>query len=93
MPQPDVHQDRACPGANEEIPVQPTQCRHSFEHTQFFQDTRGVRPKHHTHAHLAKFVRPFVDCRVDACAVKRDGGGHAADSTTDDADVQSVQVH
>jgi hypothetical protein len=29
---------------------------------------RGVRPKHHTHAHLAKLVRPFVDCRVDACA-------------------------
>ena len=93
MSQPDIHQDRACSGANEEMLVRPAQCRHSFEQTQFLQDTRGVGPKHHTRAHLAQLVRPLVDRCVDARAVKRDGRGYAADSTTDDADIQSVQVH
>jgi hypothetical protein len=30
---------------------------------------------------------------VDARAMKRDGCGYAADSTADDADIQSLQVH
>ena len=93
MAQPDIHQDRACPGANEEMLVRSAQCRHSFEQTQFLQDARGVGPEHHARAHLAQFVRPLVDRCVNACAMKRDGRGYAADSAADDADIQSVQVH
>src|SRR5665213_1091921 len=93
MSQPDIHQDRARPGANDEVLVPPAQCRYSFEQTQFLQHTRGVGPEHHTRAHFAKLVRPFVDRCVDACAMKRDGRGYAADSTTDDADIESKMTH
>ena len=93
MAQSDVHQDRACTGPNEETVVRPAQRHHSFEQPQFLQHTRGVGPKHHARAHLAKFVRSFVDRCIDACAVKRDGRGYAADSTTDDADIEFKITH
>lgn len=69
------------------------QRHHSFEQSQFVQHTRCVGPEHHARSDLAKFVRPFVDRRMDACAVKRDGRGNAADSTTDDADIESEITH
>src|SRR5579862_6033065 len=89
----DVHQDRACTGPNEKTVIRAAQRHYSFEHPQFLQHTRGVGPKHHARAHFAKFVRPFVDRCIDACAVKGDGRGHAADSTTDDADIEFKRCH
>src|SRR5271165_5186279 len=91
--EPDIHQDRARARANEEMLVRPAQRRYSLEQPQFLQHTRGVGPKHHTRAYLAKLVRPFVDRCFDTCAVKRDGCGYAADTTTDGADIEFKMTH
>src|SRR5580704_640127 len=88
MTQPDIHQDLACPGANEEMLVRSTQRRDSFEQTQFLQDARCVGPEHHACAHFAKFIRPLVDRCLNACAMKCNSRRNAADAATDDADAE-----
>src|SRR5579862_5884674 len=93
MTQPDIHQDRAGPGANEEMPVRSTQWGDSFEQTQFLQDARCVGPEHHACAHLAQFIRPLIDRCLNACAMKRDSRRNAADAATDDADVEFTMTH
>jgi hypothetical protein len=64
-----------------------------FEQPQLSQHTRGIGPRHHARAYFAQFRRSLINRGVEARAVERYSGCHAADSAADDADIECAPIH